>query len=147
MIIIGEGNIFDIMCDAVVNPVNCKGVMGAGLAKQFKIKYPSMFQAYKHYCEMGTSKPGDIFVWHYEACPYIINAFVKDDWKQPSRYMWIELVIKNIKLFLREHPEIKSIAVPKLGCGLGKLDWDKVKPIMIKEFESVADMVDIYIKE
>ncbi len=140
-IVIKHGNIFDSHCDLLVNPVNCVGVMGAGLALQFKIQYPDMFKFYKNACRNKILKPGYPAIYYNQATSLIrpqgIVLFpTKYDWREDSKFEYIESGLKFlIDLIYRTNMSIgvkgTSIAFPKIGCGLGKLDWTIVKEQMI----------------
>lgn len=127
------GNIFDSECEALVNPVNCVGVMGAGLAKQFKDRFPWMFTEYVFHCKCSPFEPGDV-TYHWKDNIYIFNLATKDHWKDPSQLLWISYGLTNLADLIEEL-DIKSIAIPALGAGLGGLNWNDVKP-MIEEFAS-----------
>ena len=119
-------------CDAqvIVNPVNLKGVMGAGLAKVFKEKYPDMFNYYRTSCLNGKFKEGDLQLYK-TADKWILNFPTKRDWRDPSD---ITLIEKGLQRFVAIYKEdgITSVAFPKLGCGLGGLEWSDVGPLMHK---------------
>lgn len=141
-----NGDMFDTKYDAYINPVNCKGVMGAGLALDFKYKYPINFEAYKVVCNSGALKPGGIY-YTVQDHTVIINFATKDHWKDPSRIEWIEEGCRKLRDFwLSDQNIIESVAIPKLGCGLGGLKWSDVRPILIKYFNDITN-VDIYIYE
>ena len=133
MIIYSNGNIFDQDVEAIVNPVNCKGVMGAGLAKQVKERYPFVFKQYVAACREGELSPGHLqVVYNRSSSPspkYIINFATKDDWVDPSCLEYIESGIRRLEMAIR-YKGIRTIAIPALGCGLGQLSWRVVKPIM-----------------
>ena len=86
MIDFTTGNIFDVPADVRINTVNCVGVMGAGVALAFKIKYPEMFRGYKRECKKGTVRPGSLHVWRSLYSEYIVNLPTKRHWREPSRY-------------------------------------------------------------
>ena len=136
MIVFKKGNIFDSDCQTLVNTVNRNGVMGKGLALQFKKRYPEMFDEYRLACKMKQIHiGGDIMVWDYVDLykPKKILCFAtKEDWWNPSKLVWIE---RGLKMFVNTYKAfgITSIAWPKLGCTNGKLDWEnEVKPLMVK---------------
>lgn len=123
-------NIFDSEMEALVNPVNCVGVMGAGLAKQFRERFPENYEIYRSYCNREILKPGFCFAV-LENGKWIINFPTKNHWKDKSKIEWVEeglLFVKNNFPF--------SIAFPKLGCGLGGLNWWEVKPLIEKYMEN-----------
>ena len=109
-------DIFSIDADALVNPVNCMGQWNAGLAKQFRQRYPKM--------PTPKLKIGELYVYRYFDL-YIVNLPTKNDWRNKSKLEYIEAgLISLAKL------EFDSIAIPKLGCGLGGLSWLDVKPLI-----------------
>lgn len=126
------GNILMTGNEAVVNPVNTVGVMGAGLALQFKRAYPDMFREYAAACHLGGFHPGNVIMFRTGSHPqYVISFATKRDWRQPSRLEWIDGGL----IKLRETVEslmIRSIAIPPLGCGLGGLDWTDVRLLVEK---------------
>ena len=135
MIELTRGNILRADAEALVNTVNCAGFMGKGIALQFKKAYPTNFEAYRKACAAGEIQPGRMFVFELHSMlnpKYVINFPTKRDWRANSRYEDIEsglhaLVAEIKRLGLR------TIAVPPLGCGLGGLDWSRVRP-MIERF-------------
>lgn len=121
-------SIFEIAAEAYINPVNCVGIMGAGLAKQFKKAYPDNFEKYVDWCFAGNATPGSIFVVDTQS-KYIVNLTTKDHWKNMSKPEWIQSGLIQTFMWMSQI-EIKSIAIPMLGCGLGGLDWQKeIEPI------------------
>ena len=138
-------NIFDSTAEAVVNPVNCIGVMGAGLALRFKEKFPANFKEYEKICKAGELVLGGLFIVEQNTSPkYIINFPTKDHWRDKSDSRDIRLGLKTLKkeILLQE---IKTIAIPALGCGLGGLDWSEVKNIIEEELKDLS--VQIFIHE
>lgn len=128
MITEGKGSIFDSDAEAIVNAVNCVGVMGAGLAKAFKDRFPHMNEQYEVKCSRGLLRPGQLDIYVVDSTPkYIINFPTKDDWKHPSRMEYIQEGIAALHFEVFKW-KIRSVAIPALGCGLGGLDWKDVKP-------------------
>ncbi len=128
--------------DAIVNTVNCVGVMGKGIALQFKKKWPANFKAYADACKVGQVKTGYMFIYHAGALAtpkYIINFPTKDHWRGKSHIEFIQdgLVdlVEQIKAL-----RISSIAIPPLGCGNGGLDWQQVKPLLEQAFISIPEV-------
>ena len=121
---------------ALVNPVNLKGVIDAGLAKVFKEKFPNNFKKYQWACkEADWFKNGSgnsLFV--RENGYIIVNFPTKIDWKEPSSYTFIHNSLRKLRDSYSKWG-IKTIAMPKVGCGLGGLDWNKVKPLIEKVFD------------
>ncbi|OZM57094.1 hypothetical protein CIB95_08965 [Lottiidibacillus patelloidae] len=126
----------------IVNTVNCKGFMGAGLALEFKLRYPEMFEDYKEKCSDGLIKVGNLDIYENEEIK-ILNFPTKDDWKRPSNINWIKMGLlyfyNNYKKF-----GIHTIAFPKLGTKNGGLDWEEVKDLMERCFANL-DELTVYI--
>lgn len=141
--IIGD-DIFASSTDVLVNPVNCVGVMGKGLALSFKNKFPDMYKQYKKDCHDGKVVIGRINVYSYfeeETLDqkYIFNFPTKKHWKDNSNLAEIEEGIKDLLSKIEEY-QIDSIAIPRIGCGLGGLDWEAdVQPLLYKYFEEFSN--------
>lgn len=144
MIEIVSGNIFNSSCQALTNPVNTVGVMGAGLALQFKNRYPQMFQHYQTACRQKKFVIGQPSLYTANT-PWILNFPTKVHYKDPSIYPYIE----NGLIYLRQHYqewELKSLALPPIGCGLGGLQWDHVRELIFK-YLSLPDLdLEIYVQ-
>lgn len=126
--------------DALVNPVNTEGVMGKGLALQFKKAFPDAFVAYERACAAGEVVTGRMHVVRRVAAPrFIINFPTKKHWRQPSRIEYVRDGLIDLIALVRELG-IRSIAVPPLGCGNGGLDWKDVKPLSEQAFTAVPDV-------
>lgn len=142
------GNLLDSEAEALVNTVNTVGVMGKGIALQFKNMFPNNFKLYSIACKNKDLKIGKLLVHKEETLlsgnKVIINFPTKTDWRLPSEYEYIELGLKELVNVIIEN-KIKSIAIPPLGSGNGGLDWHKVKPIL-EEYLKNLDC-DIYIYE
>ena len=133
--------------DVLVNPVNCVGVMGKGLALQFKNKYPSAFTAYKAYCDSGQLNPGHIFTYKLVGGPYIAHFPTKRHWRDPSRLVWISMGLRELSAVLRDL-QASSVALPALGAGLGGLNWNMVKLVIHHHLGSLAWIdVRLYVPE
>lgn len=120
-----KGNILDSNCEALVNTVNCYGKMGKGIALLFKHKFPKMFLDYKRACDENKVKIGKMHVWK-DSERLVINFPTKDHWRYPSKMEWIVLGLQDLVKTVQLH-NIKSIAIPALGCGNGGLLWYMVK--------------------
>lgn len=121
MIIYSSGDIFSMNVEAIVNPVNYNGVMGAGLAKQFKERYPDNFNKYVEKCKNGELLPGTLFVYPTGGYPrYVVNFPSKNSWRNKSTLEFIENGLVSLVIWMQEN-EIEDIAIPMLGCGLGGL--------------------------
>jgi O-acetyl-ADP-ribose deacetylase (regulator of RNase III) len=121
-----KGDILTSDCEAVVNTVNCYGKMGRGLALAFKRQFPAMFLAYKRDCDDGKVKTGSMHVWKNPNGGWVINFPTKDHWRTPSLMEWIVAGLDDLVQVVKQK-EIKSIAIPPLGCGLGGLQWYQVR--------------------
>jgi O-acetyl-ADP-ribose deacetylase (regulator of RNase III) len=126
-----EGSIFDSGAEAIVNPVNCVGVMGAGLAKAFKNRFPEdMFAQYARACADGTLRLGKLDTYFdYKSRTLVINFPTKDDWRDPSLLEYIESGMQALIQFVDANA-IEKVALPALGCGLGGLQWNDVSRII-----------------
>ena len=120
-----QGNLLDARVEAVVNTVNTVGVMGKGIALMFRGKYPENFTAYEAPCKAGEVRVGKMFVTagvELDGPRWIINFPTKKHWRQPTKLEWVESGLAALKEVIREK-DIRSIAIPPLGCGNGGLDW------------------------
>jgi O-acetyl-ADP-ribose deacetylase (regulator of RNase III) len=128
------GSIFDSHADALVVPVNCVGVAGKGLALEFKRRWPEWFRAYRAACETrdpGRLIAGRVFAYFVPSGgPWIIALPTKDHWRRPPDLGLINLGLNSLRRWLIANPQVETIAVPALGCGLGGLEWTRVKPLI-----------------
>lgn len=140
--IVKIGNIFESKCTTIVNTINCVGVMGKGIALEFKKKYPEMFMDYVLKCDRGEVKPGLPYVYQGENVS-ILNFPTKDHWRSPSR---LSYVVEGLNWFVENYQKygIESIAFPPLGCGNGGLTWDVVGPIMYQKLCQLPIDIEIY---
>jgi O-acetyl-ADP-ribose deacetylase (regulator of RNase III) len=128
--------------DAIVNTVNCVGVMGKGIALQFKNKWPANFAAYHAACKAGEVRPGKMMVFDagaYAQPHFIINFPTKDHWRGKSKLAFIEDGLQDLVKQIRVLG-IRSIAIPPLGCGNGGLDWQEVKPLIETAAATLTDV-------
>ncbi|AHC23835.1 MULTISPECIES: type II toxin-antitoxin system antitoxin DNA ADP-ribosyl glycohydrolase DarG [Mycobacteriaceae] len=142
MITYGHGDLLQADTDAIVNTVNCVGVMGKGIALQFKRRYPDMYRAYEKACKKGEVRIGSMFVVdtnQLEAPHYIVNFPTKQHWRSPSQLTFIEAGLKDLVRVIRKFG-ITSIAVPPLGAGNGGLDWRDVEPLLVEAFSELPDV-------
>lgn len=137
------GNLFETKCNTIVNTVNCVGVMGKGIALEFKKQYPSMFSDYVNKCNLGELRPGKPYVYEDASGMKILNFPTKDHWRSPSRLSYIT---EGLDWFIEHYWEygIESIAFPPLGCGNGGLIWDVVGPIMYQKLKDLPIEIEIY---
>lgn len=144
-----QGNLLTAPVDALVNTVNCVGVMGKGIALQFKQAYPEMFREYAKAVRAGEVQPGRIHVFEVSRIGgprYILNFPTKRDWRQNSRMEDIEAGLVDLQDKIRALG-IRSIAVPPLGSGSGRLDWALVKLRIEKALAPLSDDVRILLYE
>lgn len=128
------GNLLEAETEALVNTVNTVGVMGKGIALQFKERFPMNFKIYASACKKGEMQVGKMLVVRENILngeKLIINFPTKTEWSKKSEYSYIEEGLKDLARVIKEY-EIKSIAIPPLGCGNGGLKWEKVKLMMDK---------------
>ncbi|MGV0050908.1 type II toxin-antitoxin system antitoxin DNA ADP-ribosyl glycohydrolase DarG [Mycobacterium colombiense] len=142
MITYGSGDLLAANTEALVNTVNCAGVMGKGIALQFKRRYPEMYKAYEKACNRGEVTIGKMFVFEtgqLDGPRYIINFPTKKHWRAPSQLSYIDAGLADLVQVLREL-KIGSVAIPPLGAGNGGLDWADVEPRLVSAFEELCDI-------
>lgn len=140
MIKLVTGNLLDADVEAVVNTVNTVGVMGKGIALQFKRAFPENFRAYERACKHGEITLGRVFVHDNQSLHgprFVINFPTKSHWKGSSRLEDIRTGLRSLTETIK-NLGIKSIAVPPLGCGLGGLSWNDVRPMIEKALEPLS---------
>lgn len=146
MITYKKGNLLEDSSEALVNTVNTVGVMGKGVALQFKQAYPEVFREYKKACDKGEVQTGKMHVVATNALvgpKYIINFPTKRHWKEKSKMNYITEGLKDLKSVIGEL-DIQSIALPPLGCGNGGLEWEEVRPLIEETFSDSDIEVNIY---
>lgn len=131
------GSIWDTDAEVIVIPVNCVGVMGAGMARQLKEDFPEVFLNYEQSCLYGLFSPGGALYFEGDDGDAFILAATKDDWRDPSRLEWIEqLVSEEIPGAMADFG-LFDVALPKLGCGKGGLNWEsQVQPLYEKYLQN-----------
>ncbi|MDZ7880742.1 MAG: macro domain-containing protein [Saprospiraceae bacterium] len=136
---IEQGNIFKLEgVNNYAHGCNCIGAMGKGIAVQFKIKFPLMYKEYKSLCVSGGFNLGDVFAYNY-GNGYVFNLGTQTSWRTKAEIKAIEKSLKNM-LFFASEQDIKEIALPKIGAGLGGLQWFEVKniiDIVSKEYSDI----------
>jgi len=129
----------------LTNPVNCVGVMGAGLALQFKKNFPVMFVEYAERCRRGHVKLGEPYLYRAnDMLPWVLNFPTKRHWKDLSQK---EDIIAGLKYLKQNYKGwgIESLAVPPLGCGLGGLMWKEIEPVLTKHLKRLDIPVELYV--
>lgn len=147
MITYCTGNILKSDAQALVNTVNTVGVMGKGLALQFKEAYPSNYKLYHAACKKGEVAVGKMFLTEencLDGCRLLVNFPTKTDWRKPSEYSYIESGLKDLKQIIITRG-LKSIAIPPLGSRNGGLDWERVRQMIVQELSDVDCNVIIYL--
>jgi len=143
MIKLSSGNLLAAPAEALVNTVNTEGVMGKGIALQFKNMFPVMFKEYVDACKVGAVKLGKMDLHHLSSIgdgpQWIVNFPTKGHWRAKSRIKDIEAGLESLVQDI-QRLGIKSIAVPPLGCGNGGLEWSEVRPIIESAFAAIPEV-------
>jgi O-acetyl-ADP-ribose deacetylase (regulator of RNase III)/uncharacterized protein YwgA len=137
------GDLFTSSAQALVNTVNCVGVMGKGVALEFKKRYPAMHEDYVQRCEKKAVRLGEPYLYEDSSGTKIVNFPTKDHWRSPSRLQDIERGLD----FLVDHIgdwKVTSLALPPLGCGNGGLEWSEVGPLIFRKLSSLPIDVELY---
>lgn len=147
---ITKGDLLSQEVDAIVNTVNCVGVMGKGIALQFKLKWPNNFREYQKACKAKQIRPGHLFVHALGTLAgkpnFIINFPTKDHWRGKSELKFIEDGLYDLVNVIRKY-DIRSIAIPPLGCGNGGLNWSVVRPLIEKHLEKFDNQLEVRLFE
>jgi len=144
-----KGDLLTAQTEAIVNTVNTVGVMGKGIALQFKERYPNNFHVYLQACKTNNIYPGKLLVVkdrYLNQDILIINFPTKVEWFKKSQYSYIEDGLKALVQTIQEYG-IKSIAIPPLGCGNGGLRWENVKLLIERYLTPISNQVEILIYE
>ena len=150
------GDMFETQAQAIINTVNCVGIMGKGVALEFKNRWKDNFKQYKKACDEEKVTTGTMFVVENEKYnellnevydyQYLINFPTKQHWRSKSKIEYITEGLDDLKKQIEQY-NIKSIVIPPLGCGNGQLDWMEVKPIIKDTLSGLDDSVDIILYE
>lgn len=143
-----QGDILEAEAEALVNTVNCVGVMGRGIALQFKSAFPANFKAYAAACNRAEVQPGRMFAFDTGELTwprYIINFPTKRHWRGKSRVEDIQAGLLALAAEVRAR-DIRSLAVPPLGSGLGGLDWAAVRPLIEQALATLPE-IDVLVFE
>ncbi|CAM4321701.1 macro domain-containing protein [Vibrio neonatus] len=138
-----SGNIFDSKRDVIVNAVNCVGIMGAGIALEYRLRYPDMFSKYQQFCEDGLLDIGKIWIYGNVGSQRVLNFPTKKHWKFPSKEEYLR---KGLEKFVETYKEkhVGSIAFPLLGADKGGLGKERSLSIMQEYLDTLDIDVDIY---
>ena len=140
--VITNRTIFDLPVQTIVNPVNCDGFMGKGLALEVKKRFPNVFIKYQQRCRQGRMKIGKLQLIKGQP-QWVLNFPTKDHWRGRSRIEFVEAGLRTFNATYRKN-RITSIAFPPLGCGSGGLLWDDVGPLMRRYLE-ILDNLRVFI--
>lgn len=152
MVVYDDSNdLFSSKADALVNPVNCVGFMGRGLAKEFKKRFPECFEPYVRACKERKLIPGRLMFIRLQiepdlfkpSRPAVILFPTKDHWRGKSHIDWIKQGLTFLRSRYAEW-ELSSVAMPRIGCGLGGLDWESVRPLIHDAFDTEKLEVIVY---
>jgi len=138
-----KGDLFNSPAQVLVNTVNTVGVMGKGIALEFKNRYPEMFKVYQRICDDKSLDIGKLLLWKSDE-KLVLLFPTKKHWRSPSKLAYIE---EGLKKFVQSYESlgIESVAFPRLGCGNGGLNWDEVKPIMERYLKNLPIRIYIYL--
>lgn len=137
------GDLLESRAETLVNTVNCVGVMGKGVAEQFKRRFPAMFADYKARCERGEVRLGEPYLFRDLSGVRIINFPTKDHWRSPSRLAEVERGLDHLVAHAAEWG-VSSLAMPPLGCGNGGLEWSEVGPLIFSKLADLPIEVELY---
>jgi O-acetyl-ADP-ribose deacetylase (regulator of RNase III) len=143
MLLYRRTSLMESSAQTLVNTVNCVGVMGKGVAHEFKIREPAMFGACKKLCDQKRLAPGKLWLWRGEK-NWTLNFPTKIHWRNPSRLEWIEAGLEKFRSGY-ERLGIREVSLPRLGCGNGGLSWDDVRPLMEHYLSQLP--IDVYIHD
>ena len=138
-----SGDLFQSKAQTLVNAVNCVGVMGNGIALEFKKRFPDMYEDYRKRCAVKQVRLGQPYLFRRSVPPWILNFPTKDDWRSASRLGDIVAGLEYLEGHYREWG-IESLAVPALGCGEGHLQWRVVSPTLLDHLSRLDIPVDLY---
>lgn len=136
-------NMFDTPAEIRINTVNCVGVMGAGIALQFKRLYPQMFEEYRRKCNAGEIRPGQLHIWQSPNGERIVNFPTKRDWRNDSRYEDIQSGLVALRHFLISQAPVR-VTIPALGCGHGGLNWSVVSAMITKHLQGLDCQIIVF---
>lgn len=138
-----SGDLFTSRAQTLVNAVNCVGVMGKGIALEFKKRYPAMFEDYVARCKLNRVRLGEPYLFRDLGGAMIINFPTKGHWRSPSRLQDID---EGLEYFVKHAVDwgVTSVAFPPLGCGNGGLKWAEVEPLIYRKLRGLPMEIEIY---
>ena len=138
-----SGDLFTSRAQTLVNTVNCVGVMGKGIALEFKKRYPAMFEDYVMRCRLKQVRLGEPYLFRDLGEPMIVNFPTKGHWRSPSR---LEDIDEGLEYFVKHAADwgVTSVAFPPLGCGNGGLAWAEVEPLIYRRLRGLPMEIEIY---
>ena len=146
MIKLVHGDLFESGAQVLVNAVNTDGVMGKGIALQFRKRFPLMFAVYRATCQRGELAPGGVHIYELVSPlspQYIVNLATKGSWRKQSDIRWIRLGLEKLAAWVEEK-RIATIAIPALGCGNGELQWQDVLPVIVDTLKNTSADILVY---
>ena len=143
MVTVKIGNLFESKAQTLVNTVNCVGIMGKGVALEFRNRFPDMYEDYVRRCKTREVKLGHPYLFRGLLLPWILNFPTKDHWRSVSRLEDIVAGLRHLKAHYKEWG-IVSLAAPPLGCGQGQLEWRVVGPTLYRHFKQLEIPVELY---
>jgi O-acetyl-ADP-ribose deacetylase (regulator of RNase III)/uncharacterized protein YwgA len=143
MVKVVTGDIFESKAQTLVNTVNCVGVMGKGIALEFKRRFPDMYEDYVARCRRGQVRLGEPYLFRRATPPWVLNFPTKDDWRSLAK---LSDIVRGLEYLNTHHREwgITSLAVPPLGCGQGQLEWRVVGPTLFRYIKKLDIAVELY---
>ena len=138
-----QGDLLESNAQTLVNTVNCVGVMGKGIALQFKNRFPDMFKDYKRRCDAGAVRLGEPYLWNSTLIPWVLNFPTKDHWRSVARLSDVVAGLDHIAANYKSWG-INSLAMPPLGCGEGQLEWAIIGPTLYRELTKLDIDVELY---
>jgi O-acetyl-ADP-ribose deacetylase (regulator of RNase III) len=143
VITVVTGDLLKSSADALVNPVNCVGVAGAGLALQFRLAWPDYYADYQAACRSGGLRPGTVHVFRQPHGRWLISAPTKEHWRTGSSMDLIRDTLSALRTQAEIH-DFDSMAMPALGCGLGGLNWDDVRQAVEESLGDLRTAIYLY---
>jgi O-acetyl-ADP-ribose deacetylase (regulator of RNase III)/uncharacterized protein YwgA len=137
------GDLFESEMQTLVNTVNCVGIMGKGIALEFKNRFPKMFKEYEHLCKRREVKLGRPYLYKQMFGKWVLNFPTKDHWRSATK---LQDIINGLEYLKKHYKEwgIESLAVPPLGCGYGQLEWRVVGPTIYRFIKQLDIPVELY---